>query len=744
MALAFTIGFSFVLLFFLDWQALFSCDSEESCRAVSLIFEQPFSSMGLRRSSLLVCFILFMAYWVSNAVAAAHNIRDAAEISTYYKDRLGIVSDALLATMEWSEVVSRLIEQQRKLPVCIVQDDLTALEIANVIMREDNYMIALTNHHAFTSRLPPWIPHRLVYTRSVLWNLRTAIFRWFFDSRGRVCREFLDCPDSLAQRLRFMGLINLLLVVPVLVFVTIYFFMRHAEEFRSHRASPFRRQWSDYAQWTFREFNELPHQFSARMLRAQAAAEAYVESTRTPSPVLNALRRCVRYVSGSILAVLLIVAVWDDTLLLFVKVQDKNLLWYIALFGFVFAVADSAGDGERPVSQESNAPLHMHSAMMRLVRCTHFLPPTWRTPAPPSTLAAGLGTGVAGGTERARFCRHFQHIRSQFLRSYFVHRIQVLTEELLGVILTPLLLIVYLPQAAPDVVDVVRRARHPSPNLGDWCSFGCLDPRKNGSEFYGAGLRLGVRSVGVLDGTIVQHGQSGIISNGGKLEKSAISFILSHRSACPLREGNRTRGVQEAPRLTASEPRAASARELTITIPMQDLGSSREEFASPRDMTENSDGSQGDLTESEMRAPSIDTWMDAGSSNLENGRGGGNEARKVWGYPEGALRLLYDLEEFQQREGIDQDLYSLLPKELLTLQRVAPTHDGEPSPPSVLSEVDGSCSSHFFWMEVLYDFHCGRAQGRDAGEFACADWGTCEPLETESVLRQSRSACAVM
>merc|ERR1712136_330432 len=381
--------------------------------------------------------------------------------------------------------------------------------------------------------------------------------------------------------------------------------------------------------------------------------------------------------------------------------QDKNLLWYIALFGFVFAVADSAGDGERPVSQESNAPLHMHSAMMRLVRCTHFLPPTWRTPAPPSTLAAGLGTGVAGGTERARFCRHFQHIRSQFLRSYFVHRIQVLTEELLGVILTPLLLVVYLPQAAPDVVDVVRRARHPSPNLGDWCSFGCLDPRKNGSEFYGAGLRLGVRSVGVLDGTIVQHGQSGIISNGGKLEKSAISFILSHRSACPLREGN-------------------------------------------RDMTENSDGSQGDLTESEMRAPSIDTWMDAGSSNLENGRGGGNEARKVWGYPEGALRLLYDLEEFQQREGIDQDLYSLLPKELLTLQRVAPTHGGEPSPPSVMSEVDGSCSSHFFWMEVLYDFHCGRAQGRDAGEFACADWGTCEPLETESVLRQSRSACAVM
>eukprot|EP00971_Amphidinium_carterae_P307810 6117537-Amphidinium_carterae.2 len=27
-------GFSFVLLFFVDWEALLSCDSEESCRGV--------------------------------------------------------------------------------------------------------------------------------------------------------------------------------------------------------------------------------------------------------------------------------------------------------------------------------------------------------------------------------------------------------------------------------------------------------------------------------------------------------------------------------------------------------------------------------------------------------------------------------------------------------------------------------------------------------------------------------------
>ena len=35
------------------------------------------------------------------------------------------------------------------------------------------------------------------------------------------------------------------------------------------------------------------------------------------------------------------------------------------------------------------------------------------------------------------------------------------------------------PKAAPDIVDVMRRCRHASPNLGDWCAFGCLDPSRN-------------------------------------------------------------------------------------------------------------------------------------------------------------------------------------------------------------------------------------------------------------------------
>mmetsp|Transcript_26516 Transcript_26516/g.50904 ORF Transcript_26516/g.50904 Transcript_26516/m.50904 type:complete len:797 (+) Transcript_26516:57-2447(+) len=718
-ALAFTIGFSFALLFFVDWGAILSCKSEEACRSVSLCYERPFHQMGLWRCGVLFCFFLFSAYWVFNIVAAYHCIQDAGEMSIYYRERLGIASDDALSTMLWSEVVSRLVQQQRASPFCIVQDELTVLEIANIIMREDNFMIALTNHHAFTSRLPPWIPPRLAYTRAVLWSVRTATFRWVFNHRSRLCGEFLNRPAALAKRLKWIGVLNLLLMVPVLMFVTIYFFMRHAEEFRSHRASPFRRQWTEYAKWTFREFNELPHQFSARMNNAHTMAEDYVQSSKSSFPVMESLQRFVKFVAGSILAVLLIIAFWDDTPLLFVKIQDKNLLWYLAFFGFLFALADNAGaeEGTSSVTRSSRqtptpgTPLRMHVAMMRLVKCTHFLPPSWRSPAPMQVLR-----GDCGGAQRAELCKHFQRVRSEFLRHFFVHRIQSLAEELLSVILAPLLLIVYLPEAAPDIVAIVREARHSSPNLGDWCAFGCLDPSRNGSDAYGANNHGDAAAAPPAEGytaiAMNSHGgftescastEGNITSFGGKLEKSAISFILHHRvlwswhdqdqgpqgaKAWMPRTGFHLRGFSNATRVPDTD----------LSIPLQELATSS------RSDPEAGEAGFGASASSAGAAvpPRGGTAVEADDARIH-----------VWGYPPCALRLLRNLEEFRDRHArLHREFCEALPDELFRLDRVLLEKDVGHNPLEEEELERGSCSAHFFWLEVLAD--CQQEQQQSA------------------------------
>ena len=100
-------------------------------------------------------------------------------------------------------------------------------------------------------------------------------------------------PTKLQRKFRFWGALVLFLVGPVIVFVAIYFFMRHAEDFRSGRSFPFELEWTPYAQWTFREYNEVSHNAYARLRRARQEARILIAYTATRSPLGDAFRRCV-------------------------------------------------------------------------------------------------------------------------------------------------------------------------------------------------------------------------------------------------------------------------------------------------------------------------------------------------------------------------------------------------------------------------------------------------------------------
>lgn len=50
----------------------------------------------------------------------------------------------------------------------------------------------------------------------------------------------------------------LLLLSPFLViFMLVYLFLRHAEQFYNHPSTASSRRWSNLAKWMFREFNEV-------------------------------------------------------------------------------------------------------------------------------------------------------------------------------------------------------------------------------------------------------------------------------------------------------------------------------------------------------------------------------------------------------------------------------------------------------------------------------------------------------
>jgi len=90
--------------------------------------------------------------------------------------------------------------------------------------------------------------------------------------------------------------------------------------------------------------------------------------------------------------------------------------------------------------------------------------------------------------------------RDELNKNFYVARIQSLVEEILGLMVTPVLLLVYFPKASLDICNFFRHTLFESEELGDWCSLGCFE----------------------LDMTDPR------LSRDGKLEKSAISFALTY------------------------------------------------------------------------------------------------------------------------------------------------------------------------------------------------------------------------
>ncbi|CAD7961231.1 unnamed protein product [Amoebophrya sp. A120] len=700
-ALAFTIGFSFLLVFYVNWPAIFSCKSEATCEKVVFFYDKPFSSLSLLGYIALFYFMLAGVYLVYNVFQCIEDLRHALEASAFYKDKLYIPSDDVLACMSWAEVVERIIQEQLRCPFVIREERLTALQITNIIMREENLLIGLVNNEHLENHLPYWLPKRIFYSKSVLFAFRNIIYKSFFDHKSKVDFGSLK-PEILCNHFRLVGLFALIGLGPICVFVFLYFFMRHCEDFRSHRNSPLERQWTGYAEWFLREYNELPHAFKQRLEKSKFFANDIVDKQEIVSntPLTDGIRKCVKYVSGSLLAILVVIACFDDAPLLFLKIWDKNLLWYLAVLGFIVTLSDtnSSGSGSgpfggggkkkrfasgSPYEGHSGATLYMEKVILDFAKCTHYIPVAW--------------TKVFGGMndfnpnrrlvqlhqrlslqEKYRVVEAFARSRDELQKNFFVPRIQQLIEEIFGLCVTPILLLVYLPAASIDICNFVRNTVYQSENLGDWCSLATFE----------------------LDQTDPR------LSRFGKIEKSALSFALMYRNAPSDSLQEQTNALVQQ-RIPSGEFNQSSQTETRPTEVMEMSLMVNANTDTEVELTE-ADPSNPDrkiLNATSSKRPIVD--HDAGNnldSEVETNYTA-KAADPVWGYPMAVLRLCYDIEQLAKESFED---YNYLPTSLTELkdQFVEKHADGTFSmlPVSQFLDFDNPVwfdTTHYFWLEVL-------------------------------------------
>jgi autophagy-related protein 9 len=146
--------------------------------------------------------VIFMAFYGWQVVRFGLGFSRLVSMSHFYSELLNI-PDADVQSIPWHEVVTRLSHLRQTYPNTSIsssrsgnrptESKMDAHDVANRIMRQENYLVALFNKDVLDLRLPfPGFQSRPPeLTKTLEWNLSFCLLGFLFDSKGQVRRQFL-------------------------------------------------------------------------------------------------------------------------------------------------------------------------------------------------------------------------------------------------------------------------------------------------------------------------------------------------------------------------------------------------------------------------------------------------------------------------------------------------------------------------------------------------------------------------
>ncbi|XP_061366963.1 autophagy-related protein 9-like [Gastrolobium bilobum] len=507
LSLGFTICFSGFFLLYVDWNGLRNAkcgmDAVESgmkpCDlAKEALHQHPLTPLTLNKAIIVGYLGIFSIYWIFCFLRFFAQLKDTLEIRQFYYNSLH-VTDNEIQTMPWAKILEKVDLVQSSRQLCVVKD-LSPHDMVMRLMRKENYLIGMINKGVLAFPISQWIPgagptvksgtngiqYRLILTKTLEWTLNWCILQSMFDRNFCVRRDFVSNPKTLKKRLMVVGLAMLLLSPFLVIFMLVYLFLRHAEQFYNHPSTASSRRWSNLSRWIFREFNEVDHLFKHRINSSVLHASDYLK--QFPSPIISIIAKFISFVSGGFAAILIIIAFLEESLLEG-HIFGRNLFWYAAVFGTITAISRAAITDEILV-------LDPEGAMSMVVQHTHYMPKRWR------------------GKESTEM------VRIEF-ETLFQYTGMMLLEEMASIFLTPYLLLLVVPKRVDDILQFIADFTVDVEGVGHVCSFSVFDFQARGNSNYGSPYS-------------VPRSQR---SSQGKLEKSFLSFQSSYPSWEPNAQG---------------------------------------------------------------------------------------------------------------------------------------------------------------------------------------------------------------
>ncbi|XP_052802258.1 autophagy-related protein 9A-like [Mya arenaria] len=444
----FVVVFSSFLWKCVDYGKLFASDHK-------VTIHEAVNHQCLQRfdAPIILCLLVAGAFWLFRVIKVLYNIFLYYEIRSFYLTALKI-SPEDLTNMTWHEVQTRLLDVQKVQQMCIHKSDLTQLDIYHRILRFKNYTLAMVNKDVLPLKIQlPLVGDYVFLSTGLKYNVEFLLFwgPWSaFENKWHLRDEYKDnslhrrkqLAEKLSQRILWLGLANLALSPVIFLWQILYSFFRYAELVKRQPSFLGSRRWSNYGRQYIRHFNELDHEFNARLNRGYKAADMYLSIFT--SPLMSIIAKNIAFFAGSVLAVLVVLTVIDEDVL-----NVEHVLTIMTVAGVIVTACKVFIPDEHAV--------YCPEVLMRNVLAQiHYMPDHW-----------------AGNA-------HTTRVRGEFSLLFQFKAIYLL-EELLSPLTTPLMLIFKFRQRASEIVDFFHNFTVEVVGVGDVCSFAQMDVRKHGN-----------------------------------------------------------------------------------------------------------------------------------------------------------------------------------------------------------------------------------------------------------------------
>ncbi|KAK5952932.1 autophagy protein atg9 [Knufia fluminis] len=501
LTVAFVIGFCLFLSQCIDYGSI-----KGSTKLSQILIKRCTARMGFVPNAILwlttfVCITRCFQYLL--------DLRRLRHLHNFYLYLLNI-PESEIQSISWQEVVGRLMALRDSNPNIRTSQNppskrflftqskqrMDAHDVANRLMRKDNYMIAMINKEVLDTTLTlPILGKRQFFTRTLEWHLNYCIMDYVFNSQGQVRQLFLKdthrkaLSEGLRRRFIFAGTTSLLFAPILIIYFVVQNFFQHFNEYQKDPAQIGSRQYNVYAQWRFREFNELWHLFGRRLKMSHPFATRYINQFPKDKTVQAA--RFVTFISGAIVSILGLATILDqENFLGFEITSGRTTIFYLGIFGSIWAVA-------RGMLPDDNMIYDSSYSMEEVIDFTHYKPSHWD----------------------GRL--HTIEVKGEFEQLYQM-QIVVLLEEILSMIFTPFVLWFSLPKCSDRIIDFFREFTVHVDGLGYVCSFAEFNFKKRGQ--IGTGGNAGTRATNTAD-VAAQAREEYYGDNDDKMVRSYYGFM---------------------------------------------------------------------------------------------------------------------------------------------------------------------------------------------------------------------------